>query len=149
MQKKSAQFKTLFLEIQPILKSFDKSVIPIFDNAHPKKINELLIFINLYQHAKNLVISSICSRDIADIKMVQSDWLRAFWLLSHKPDFSQIRDLRRNTANGMNFRSRTNSKNLLTKFFSHFKKPYFWPILPILGGAKQIFPKNSMSKFRK
>ena len=39
--------------------------------------------------------SLLCSRDIADIKMVQTDWLRAFWLSSHEPDFSQIWDLRR------------------------------------------------------
>ena len=29
----------------------------------------------------------------------------------------------------------------MPKFFFKFKKPYFWPIFPILG-AKKVFPKN-------
>ena len=40
-----------------------------------------------------LLISSICSGDIADLKMVQSNLLRAFWHISQEPDLSQIRDL--------------------------------------------------------
>ena len=30
----------------------------------------------------------------------------------------------------------------MTKIFLKFKKPYFWPISPILGGKKR-FPENS------
>ena len=33
---------------------------------------------NLYQHAKNETVSSICSGEIVDLKILQSDWLRAF-----------------------------------------------------------------------
>ena len=40
---------------------------------------QLLIFVNLYQHAKNKAVSSICSGEIIDLKILQSDWLRAFW----------------------------------------------------------------------
>ena len=40
-----------------------------------------------------LLIPSICSGDIADLKMVQSNLLRAFWHISQEPDLSQIRDL--------------------------------------------------------
>ena len=71
--------------------------------------------------------------------MVQTDWLRAFWLSSHEPDFSQIWVYAENTANGINLRSRTNSNKLITKFFNNCQ---FWE-------AKQIFPKNNSSKFRK
>ena len=57
---------------------------------------------NLYQHAKNEAISSICSGEMADLKMLQSDQLRAFWPISQKQDFPQIYDLCRNTANNIN-----------------------------------------------
>ena len=58
---------------------------------------------NLYQQAKNQDISWIRSGDIVDIKMVQSDWLRAFWLISRKLDLSQIWDFQRNTAISITF----------------------------------------------
>ena len=32
-------------------------------------------------------ISSICSGDMADIKMLQSHWLRLFWPISKESDF--------------------------------------------------------------
>ena len=35
--------------------------------------NELLILMNLNQHAKNQAISSICSGDAVDLKVLQSD----------------------------------------------------------------------------
>ena len=39
----------------------------IFDQAHPQKIfDQLLIYVNLYQNAKNQAISFICSGDMAD-----------------------------------------------------------------------------------
>ena len=37
------------------------------------------MFANLYQHAKNEAVSMICSEEIVDLKILQSDWLRAFW----------------------------------------------------------------------
>ena len=58
---------------------------------------------NLYQQAKNQDISWIRSGDIVDIKMVQSDWLRAFWLISRKLDLPQIWDFQRNTAISITF----------------------------------------------
>ena len=38
---------------------------------------------------KNEAVSSICSGEIVDLKILQSDWLRAFWPISQKQDFSQ------------------------------------------------------------
>ena len=43
-----------------------------------KILSELLIFMNLYHHAKNQAISSICFGGVIDLKILQSDWLRAF-----------------------------------------------------------------------
>ena len=73
-------------------------------------------FRNLYQHAEIEVVSSICSEEIFDLKILQSDWLRGFWPTSQK-DFSQIWDLWRNAANNINFwpisQSFGTKKNLL------------------------------------
>ena len=45
---------------------------------------------NFWQHAKYDANSSICSGEIADLKIPQFDWLRAFWPMSHEQDFFQI-----------------------------------------------------------
>ena len=42
---------------------------------------------NLYQHAKNEAVSSIGSAQIIDLKILQSDWLRAFWPIPQEQDF--------------------------------------------------------------
>ena len=71
---------------------------------------------NLYQHAKNEAVSSICSGEMADLKMLQSDRLRAFWPISQKQDFP-IYDLCRNTANNIKLHYRTNSMNINYQIF--------------------------------
>ena len=49
--------------------------------------HQLLVFAKLYQHAKNEVVSCICSGEIYDLKILQSESLRAFWLISqNKPN---------------------------------------------------------------
>ena len=60
---------------------------------------------NFYQHAKNEAFSSIFSREILDLKILQSEWLRAFWAISQEQYFSQIEDLRSN----IDFHYRMNS----------------------------------------
>ena len=45
---------------------------------------------NLYKHATNQAISLFGSRDIADLKIRQSDWPRKFWPKFHKLDFSNV-----------------------------------------------------------
>ena len=61
---------------------------------------------NFYQHTKNLAISSIYSRDIVDLKILQSSWPGAFWPISQEPHFSQIWTLYINIANDINFHCR-------------------------------------------
>ena len=39
--------------------------------------------------SKNEAASYICSAEIADLKILQSDWLRAFWPISPEQDFFQ------------------------------------------------------------
>ena len=53
-----------------------------------KKFDKSLIFVSLYQHAKNEAVSSFCSGEMVDLKIQQSDWLRAFWPISQEQDFS-------------------------------------------------------------
>ena len=83
----------------------------------PKKIDQLLIYVNFYQHAKNQVISLICSGDMVDYKILQSDWLRTIWPISHEQKFSQTCDLCRNLANNINFHYRPNSVKIKDKSF--------------------------------
>ena len=45
---------------------------------------------NLYQHAKNEAVSLISSGKIIDLKILQSDWLRAFWPISQEQGFSEM-----------------------------------------------------------
>ena len=58
---------------------------------------KILIFVNLYQHAKNDAVSLIYSGEMLDLKILQSEWLKAFWPISHEQHFSHIEDLHRNT----------------------------------------------------
>ena len=55
------------------------------------------------------VVSSICSGEMLDFKILQSEWRRTFWPISEEQSFSQIEDLYRNTVNKINFNYRTNS----------------------------------------
>ena len=73
---------------------------------------------------KNESVLSICSGEIVDLKILQSNWLSAFWPISQ--------ELYRNTSNKINFHYKTNSVKI-TKFFFKFKKPFFWPISSISG----------------
>ena len=67
---------------------------------------------NLHQYEKNQAFSSFCSRDIVNIKILQSDWLRAFWPISQESEFSQVWDLCKNTANITKFHYRPNSDKI-------------------------------------
>ena len=54
-----------------------------------KIFNQLLIFVNLYQHPKNEAVSFICSGEMVHLKIMQSEWLKAFWPISPEQDLSQ------------------------------------------------------------
>ena len=80
---------------------------------------KLLIFVNLYQHAKNEAVSLIYSGEMLDLKILQSEWLRAFWPISHEKHFSHIDDLYRNTANNVCFHYRTTSGKIIWQKIWH------------------------------
>ena len=57
-------------------------------------------------------------------KILQSDWLRTFWSISHELKFPQTWDLCKNLAN-INFHYRTNSVKIKYKIFQKIKKTMF------------------------
>lgn len=73
-------------------------------------------FMTLYHHAKNQAISSLCSEDIVDFKILQSNVSRALWLTCHGLDLFQIWD--RTIANNINIHCRTNSDKLKEYFYN-------------------------------
>ena len=72
---------------------------------------------NLYQNAKNKAALLICSEEMLDFKILQSEWLRVFWPLSQERHFSQIEDLYRNTTNNINFHFRVSSEKINDQIF--------------------------------
>ena len=72
---------------------------------------------NLHQYAKNQVFSSFCSRDIVNLKILQSDWSRAFWPISQEPEFSQVWNLCKNTANIIKFPYKPSSEKINDSIF--------------------------------
>ena len=74
------------------------------------------------------------------------DWLITFWSRSQKPEFSQIWDFSRNTANNINFHYRTNSVKIDDKLFQSI-----WLSCTKSGSVMHNFISFSsiMPKFRK
>ena len=70
------------------------------------------------------------------------DWLITFWSISQKPEFSQIWDLSRNTANNINFHYRTNSVKIDDKIFQYIQKTLFLAHFPNFWG-KKFFSRKS------
>ena len=89
--------------------------------------------------------SSFCSRDIVDLKILLSDWPRAFWFISQELEFSQIWNLCKNTALAQTFIiDQIKKKILVTKFSNKFKKLYFFHIFGLFSwffGQKDFFKK--------
>ena len=97
---------------------------------------QLLIFVALYQHAKNYTISSICSGEMVGLKILKSDWQRPFWPVQ-KQVFPKYRICARTQQ--IIFIIEQIQRKLLTRFLFRLKKPYFWPISPIFGAKKKFF----------
>ena len=63
---------------------------PFLTTSTQKIFGQILIFVNLYQHAKNEGISSTFSGNIADSKTLQSDLLKTFGLNLKDKIFANI-----------------------------------------------------------
>ena len=55
-------------------------------------------FLEFVSTSKNQAISLIFSEYIVDLKILQFDWLKAFWSTIQEPEFSQIWNFSRPTA---------------------------------------------------
>ena len=66
---------------------------------------------------KNRAFSSFCSRDIVNLRILQSDWSRAFWPISQKPRFSEVWDLCKNTADIIKSLYKPNSEKINDSIF--------------------------------
>ena len=108
-----------------------------------KIFDQLLAYVNLYQHAQNQAISLICSGDMIDTKILQFDWLRTFRPISQEQNFSQTWDLCRNTGNNISFHYRTNSVKIDDQTFQQIQKTLFLAHFPNFWGISP--PKTSSS----
>lgn len=72
-----------------------------------KRFYCILDFLNLYEHTKIKINLWICCWDIANLKMLQSHWPRAFWPKTQEQELSQIWNLCR-SVNNLNFHYRLN-----------------------------------------
>ena len=70
------------------------------------------MFMNLYQHANNQTFLLFITEIPVDLKILQSDWLTAFWHISQEPDFSWKCDLYMNIVNNINFHYRLNAQKI-------------------------------------
>ena len=107
MQKHS-ELHWFILDIQSILESRDQIGHTHFlTMPNQKRFNQLLIFVNFHELAENEAVSSICSREIVHLKILQSHWLRVFWPISQTK--SPNRQFVHKRSNNKNFHYRTNS----------------------------------------
>ena len=60
---------------------------PFLTPLTPIFLNQLLISMNLYQHARSQAFLSFFSRDVVNLTILQSDWPRTFWPLSREKIF--------------------------------------------------------------
>ena len=108
----------------------------------------------IYKTMQKITIS-LFSSDIFNLKILQSDWPRAFWPISQKSNFFQIWNLNRNTANNINFHYRSNSQNITNKISQKIKTHIFGRFLGarlfhnIRLCYKQLRVSKNMPQFRK
>ena len=123
----------------------------------PVFFNQVLISINFNQYAKNQALSSFCSRDLVDLKILQSDWPKAFWSISQQPDFSQIYDLREIQQIVSTLIIDQIQEKSMSRFFNKFKKPYSGRIFVAKAFSSKnpnvthnfMWVSNTRPKFRK
>ena len=113
-----------FLRYSQFQRPVTRLTMSIFDMSTQKKFDQILIYVNLYQHAKNQAIYMV------DWKILQSGWLRTFWSISQEQKFSQIWDLFRNTANNISFHYTIKPVKINDHIFQYIQKnPVFGPFL--------------------
>ena len=97
---------------------------------------------------KNQGYPCILSIDIDTQSILQSDWMRTFWLVTCEAEFSQIWGSQRETENRKFFYLSSFQEKVMTKFYEDSRK--FWThlgaFLPIIGQAN-IFMESKTFLF--
>ena len=75
--KKSVYSIDSFMTYNQFKSPMARVTTPIFKHTLPNIFLSTLNF--WYQSARKQVISSLCSRDMFDLKILESDWPRPFW----------------------------------------------------------------------
>ena len=76
--KKSVHSNCLCLKYSQIYNSMARLATPIFDHAHPKNFNHLLIFADVYQLAISQLIPFVNSWDTVNSRAPRPDWPNPF-----------------------------------------------------------------------
>ena len=84
MQKISL-FPSFTFEIQPIIVLWPEWPHPFKTMFNEKNFQSTFNFHEIVSSRKTQAISSVSSGDIPDLKILQSDWLRAFRSISQEP----------------------------------------------------------------
>ena len=116
MQKISL-FYLLILDIQPLLESHDQTGRSHCLQRPPKNFSSTFNCRKFVLPCKNKTISSICSEDMVDQKILEFVCLRVFWAISQEQEFSHVWDLCRNTNNNLNSHYRPNSVKINDQIF--------------------------------
>ena len=104
---------------------------PTSGHANPEIFWSTINLCEFVSTCKNQAISMICSGDMVDKKILQSDWLRTFWPISQdifphiSGHFSQIWHLCMNIADNIHVHYRTNSVKIYDKNFQYLQKALF------------------------
>ena len=114
---------------------------PNFGQTHPRTTSQVTPVFNheqtyICQHAKRRTISSFCSRDIADVKILQSDWPKEFWSISQESDFPKYRICAGIEQIIKTFIRERIQKKIGVKFFNKFQNSIFGPFSRFLGHSQ-------------
>ena len=85
--QKIGLFYLFISEISQFSGPMTRLVTPSFSHAYLKRFHPLLIFSESVSTCKNMGLF----HRFVDLKILQSDWLRAFSSISQEKDFSQYR----------------------------------------------------------
>ena len=115
--RKSVYSICSFLIYSHFLSLMTKLAATIADNGHPKNFSSTFNCRKFVLPCKNKTISSICSEDMVDLKILEFVCLTVFWAISQEQEFSHVWDLCRNTNNNFNSHYRPNSVKINDQIF--------------------------------
>ena len=108
----------------------------------PKWYYQLVEDFDVYLHAKNKLHHSLLSWKITFYRILQFDWLTAFWPITREPEFCQIWDWWWNINNNIGFHFKLFPGKTNDNIFQKVQKTY---LAAILGPFCPNLDKNELS----